>query len=363
MLARDHYATLGIAPSADQEQIEQAYRHLSRRYHPDINPGDAHAAVVFERIEDAYQILSDPQRRDRYDREGSLSERLDGDAGDLSVRVLPESEGGSYAELFRQLRGQAARGVPVPGDDIHATASIPLRLAGRGKRATVEVHRRDDCHQCGGRGRVQLQRSRPCERCNGVGRETFVKGALSVACVCSDCDGAGIRSGVACPDCDGTGLRLQPTTVLVRIPPGVQDGQAIRVAAGGHAGQRGGERGDLVVRCQVERVEGFEREGPHLRVRHAISVGEALLGAKLEISTLEGGRATLRIPPATQTGRTFRLRGQGLKLSDGRRGDMLVQVAIHIPETIDENSKQLIREFTARNPYPCTRTRTSGSKS
>lgn len=350
MLARDHYATLGVPPTADGDQIEQAHRHLCRRYHPDINPGDAHAAAVFERIDEAYQVLSDPERRARYDREGSLTDALESDAPDLTVQVLPENAGGSYADLFRRLRHHTERSAPVRGPDIHATVNVPLWLAERGRRATVVVQRQVACEQCGGRGRIQLDRTRPCNRCNGVGRETFVKGAISVTCPCAECDGHGLRAGIACSHCLGNGLTSQPETVLVRVPPGVQDGQTFTISGGGHAGPRGGDPGDLLVRCQVDRVEGFERHGPHLGVNQPISIAEAILGGKVEVIALDDTPTTLRLPPGTQSGRVFRLRGRGLELPDGRRGDMLVRVEIRIPESIDEDSKALIRQFARLNP-------------
>lgn len=351
MLARDHYATLGVAPSATDEEIEEAYRHLSRRYHPDVNPGDPHAATVFERIQEAYAVLSDEERRARYDRQGSLSEAAGLDPLGLTVKVLPDSDDRtSFRELFRRLREHARRSRGTPGDDVHATVTVPLAQAERGRRAAVTVHRRAPCPGCGGRGRVQLQRTRPCERCNGVGEEAFVRGALSVACACSDCSGEGMITGVPCDRCRGTGLRSVKEKMLVRVPPGVVDGQVVRIPGAGDAGPRGGPSGDLVVRAKVEKTPGFRREGPHLHTAVRVGIQDAILGARIQVPTLDGDTADLRLPPGTQNGRVFRIRGRGLEMPDSQRGDMLVRVEVRVPEPVDQDSRRLIRDFAERNP-------------
>lgn len=351
MLARDHYATLGVPPTASGEEIEEAFRHLSRRYHPGINPGDPHAALVYERIQTAYAVLCDPERRARYDREGSLApESETGDLG-LGVQLVPDADdGGSWAELFDRLREHRLRGAPARGGDVAVSVEVPLAQVEHGRRAAVSVRRRVPCTHCSGRGRVQLQRKRPCERCQGSGQESFVKGPLSVSCACADCGGDGLRAGVDCSDCQGTGLKLQSERVLLRVPPGVRDHHELRVPGKGHHGARGGAAGDLVARCLVQRVPGFERHGPHLHTSVAVSLAEAVLGAKVEVPVLEGPPALLRVPPMTQGGSVLRLRGQGLELPDGRRGDMLVRIEIRIPERVDEDSKELVRRFAARNP-------------
>ncbi len=352
MLARDHYATLGVPPDADPDQVEHAYRHLSRRYHPDINPGDPHAATVFERIESAYKVLSDAQRRARYDREGSLADSLEPAAPGLTVRVMPEgTEPGTYGDLFRHLKDHRRRSSPQRGNDLYVDVSVALVDSERGRTTTARVTRHDRCADCGGRGRVQLQRARPCDNCNGTGQETFVKGALSVTCGCADCDASGLLRGVPCGRCAGHGIRSQTETILVRVPPGVTDGQEIRVAGQGHCGRIGGERGDLILRCRVEPARGFRREGPHLYTRQPISPLEAVLGGRIDVPTLDGERVSLPLPPNTQTGHLFRLRGRGLELPNGRRGDMLVRVEVHLPEILDEDSKEMIRQLAARHPF------------
>lgn len=350
MLARDHYATLGLPPTATAEEIETAYRHLCRRYHPDINPGDPHAAAVFERIQVAYGVLSDPERREIYDREGSPDERSPSVRSDLTVQLLPDAQdGGSWRDLFRLLREHRRRSAGRRGEDILATLQVPLSQAERGRRGSIQVRRLVTCDQCNGRGRVELQQKYPCERCRGSGEEAFVKGALSVRCTCAECQGAGIVSGVPCDACDGRAQVTRVERLLVRVPPGVQEGQEIRVPGQGHAGRRGGEPGDLIVRCTIDIPPGVERRGPHLYARLPVSVSEAILGAKIEVPTLDGDTAILRVPPGTQSGTELKMRGQGLELPDGRRGDMLVRVEVHIPTSIDEETKALARQLAARH--------------
>lgn len=350
MLARDAYATLGVAPRATEEEIEEAWRHLSRRYHPDVNPGDPRAEAVYRRIQAAYDLLSDPERREQYDR-GAPAQRAHDGAVRLAVRVTAESASrSSWREVLAALARQARRARPAPGKDVIATVDIPLAQVERGRRCPVTVRRKVRCGACGGRGRVRLQGARPCDRCGGGGRETFVKGAVEISAECGDCAGEGAVPGAPCQECAGSGLHTHDERLLVRIPPGVQDGHQLRVPGGGSFGPRGGPAGDLICRVRVLPVAGFERSGPHLRTGADVPFTTAILGGKVEVETLDGEPATLRVPPLTQPDAEFRLRGRGLEMSDGRRGDMLVRVRVRMPEAIDEDRKELVRQFAERSP-------------
>jgi len=352
MLARDHYATLGVPPNASDDEIDEAYRHLSRRYHPDINPGDPHAAAVYERLEAAYRVLSDPERRDRYDAEGAPVELEATTGPDLSVRLVADAQGNaSYQDLFRLLRDHAHRAGPQRGEDIHATVDVPLLQAGRGRRVRITVQRRDECPDCRGRARVQLQRSRPCELCGGGGEENFVKGPLSVTCACAECDGTGLATGRRCERCRGSGATSSNETVLVRVPAGSTDGQELRLAGAGHRGLRGGKSGDLVVRVRVIPLPGWQRQDTDLHGRLRLSAAEAILGCKIRVDLPDGSFASLRVPPNTPAGYRFKLRRRGLEMPDGQRGDMLLRAEIDIPAVVDEESRGLIREFAKRHPY------------
>ena len=355
MLSSDHYAVLGVAPDADADAIEGAYRHLCRRYHPDLNPADSRALAAFDRITLAYAVLSDPDERARYDRLGrslaDVAELAPGQAGPIALG--PPARGGqSYRELFRALREHARRAEPQRGGDVHVTVATRLLDAERGRRTTAELRRLIPCPRCQGRGRDAARYINHCGRCGGSGKEAFGHGALSLTLACAECGGEGFHVGLSCQECNGSGLVGRAETVAVQIPPGVVDGQVVRVAGGGHHGARGGPAGDLVVTCRVLGDPRFERNGPHLRSQVRISVSEAILGGRVDVPLPGGRTATLRVPPGTQNGTELRLRGQGLEMDDGRRGDLLAVVEVWVPPFVDEDAKRLIREFGERTPAP-----------
>jgi molecular chaperone DnaJ len=349
MLSRDHYALLGVSPDADQEAIETAFRRLSRRYHPDLNPGDARARTAFERIEMAYRVLTDERERRRYDREGHpVADEIEVIAGGAPAAA---SEG-SFAELFRRLCDHSRRTRPQRGDDVHATVALRLQDAERGRRIPVTVRRLGGCPTCGGRGAVRMDETSACGACQGAGKTAFARGTLNVAVSCAECGGEGVRRGVPCPECHASGRINAHETVVVQVPPGVLDGQEIRVRGAGHRGRRGGPAGDLVVTVRLQGRAGFERHGPHLLARLPVSISEAVLGARVPIQTLDGNTVMARIPPGARAGQRLRLRGAGLEMANGLHGDLIVELEIWLPEVVDEDAKQLIREFGERTAKP-----------
>lgn len=349
MLSRDHYAVLGIPPDADVETVEAAYRRLSRRYHPYLNPGDARARTAFERIQAAYRVLTDEQERRRYDREGRpVADEIEVIAGSAPVNA----DDASFGELFRRLCEHARRSRPQRGGDIHATAGLRLEDAERGRRVPLTVRRLGVCPDCGGRGAVRLRETSACTGCRGSGKTVFARGTLNVAVGCAECDGEGARRGVPCPGCHASGLANATETVAVQIPAGVLDGQEIRVRGAGHRGRRGGPSGDLVVTVRLQGREGVERHGPHLLMRLPVSVSEAILGARVPISGLDGAPLTARIPPGARAGQRLRLRGGGLEMANGLRGDLIMELEVWLPEVVDEDAKRLIREFGERTAKP-----------
>jgi molecular chaperone DnaJ len=362
MLARDHYSALGVSREATADEIESAYRHLCRRYHPDVNPGEAHAAIVYARIERAYRVLSDPEARAEYDRAGAddagAGERPpDTGRATRGARVqrgvdLPGDARGdeTWRGFFRALTDHRRRSRPERGRDVEVSVVVPLWQAERGKRARVDVRRRVACAGCRGSGRVERGRRQACERCSGSGVEVFSRGTLAFRSACADCGGDGVVHGVSCPDCGGDGRQMAHESLVVSVPPGVRDGDAVRVRGAGDVGVRGGEPGDLLATCVVEEVPGVTRHGPHLEQTVPISVAEALLGARIEIETPLGERASLRVPPCADTGRRARIRGHGLAMPGGRRGDLVVRFEVRVPEILDEDSRELVRRYAARNP-------------
>jgi molecular chaperone DnaJ len=351
MLSSDHYAVLGVAPDADEGTIEAAYRSLCRRYHPDLNPGDPRAHAAFERVRLAYRVLTDAGERERYDRDGRpTADQIEmvGDAGASAIQGDPD---GSFAELFRRLCEHSRRTRPLRGRDVHATVKCRLVDAERGRRTTVAVRRLQPCEDCSGRRLVATEQATACSTCGGSGKEIFGRGVLSVAVCCADCAGAGVRSGSGCPVCHASGLTGTVETVAVQIPAGVLDGQELRVAGGGHSGKRGGPSGDLIVAVNVQGHPHFDRHGPHLTTAVPVSISEAILGARVQISTLDG-TAWVRIPPGVRNGQELRVRGEGLEMANGRRGDLLATVEIWIPDVVDEDAKRLLREFGERTAKP-----------
>ena len=352
MLSRDLYAVLGVSADASDEEIEAAYRHLSRRYHPGINPGDAEAALAFERIESAYRVVGNRQNRAEHDldaQSGQPRGPVEWTDSCISVEAA-KGEGGSFHLLFRALRDHAQRANPRRGEDLQTSLPVPLLQAERGRRTAIEVRRLVHCQHCNGHGRLPDKMSSPCSRCRGTGKETFSTGALSVTCQCADCAGEGLQRGSSCSQCHGSGLTGSIQAVPVQAPAGVVGGQVVRIPGLGHYGPHGGPPGDLLITCQVQSHPGFERRGPNLHCTVNVSVAEAILGARIPVPVPAGPDQTLRIPPGTQNGQIFRLRGRGLPMSEGLQGDLVITVELWVPEFVDEDGA-VHREQSHRAPY------------
>ncbi len=347
----DLYEILGVRRGAGGGEIRRAYRRLARRYHPDLNPGDREAQARYAQITRAFETLNDPERRRAYDA-GVLLEPTEpapsyGFEGfDFSVQASVGAEASTFGELFadvltRTLGGQEG---PQRGAHLHATVSISLAEALTGAERQVPLTRHVACRVCLGRGAVQAAAC-DCPACGGTGRVRSSRGHMVFARPCERCGGSGQLSWVTCRSCGGQGVEVRGETVAVAVPPGIADGAELRVPGGGHAGRRGGERGDLFVRVQVEPHPLFRREGPDLHLVLPVAVHEAALGARVEVPTLEGP-VLLRVPPGTQSGQRLRLRGRGLPAPrQGTRGDLLAEVKLVLPSPLDERAKELLREF------------------
>jgi molecular chaperone DnaJ len=350
----DLYLVLGVERSAPAAEIKRAYRRLARRLHPDINPGDAEAAVRFRQVLEAYETLIDPDRRRRYDT-GQLTApgATDGDsfgfAGfDFSARVHAE-RATTFGELFEEVfarRGPREHD-SEPGADIHAQTTLTFEEAWRGIERTVLVTRHDACRACAGSGYQRTSETR-CLACEGTGMVRSVRGHMVFAKNCPTCAGTGRLKQERCPGCQGQGVEPRTETLTVRIPAGVASGARVRVAAKGHAGVRGGPPGDLYLGVEVQEHPVYRRAGDELHMTVPIAVHEAGLGAKIEIQTPDGP-ARLRVPPGTQSGQRFRLRERGALGRNGSRGDLVVEVRVALPKVLDERSKELLREFGRLN--------------
>jgi molecular chaperone DnaJ len=352
----DLYIVLGVQQGASESEIKRAYRRLARRFHPDINPGDQTAAARFRQILEAYETLIDPARRSRYDAgnptsAGAQQPGSGFEGFDFSTRGVDYSA--TFGDLFAEvLTERGARQSPAQrGADLHIDMQVTFEESLAGGQRAMTVTRRDHCRLCGGSGRTRSSTA-PCHVCHGTGAVRSVRGHMIFSRSCGACGGSGRQRPRPCEPCAGTGQETRSETVTARIPPGVSNGDRIRVPAKGNAGIAGGPAGDLYVTVKVAAHPQFRRDGDDLHMSVPVAVHEAALGARVEIRTLDGV-ARLRVPPGTQTGQRFRLRGHGAPSTiNGQRGDLIVEVRIVLPRLLDERSKELLREFGRINVEP-----------
>jgi len=354
----DFYIVLGLERGATLNDIKRAYKRLARKYHPDINPGDRMAATHFRQIAEAYETLSDPDRRRRYDTTGVAAA---GDAGstfgfdgfDFTVSVHGTSAstfGDLFADVLRQREGRRGEDELERGADLYQTVTLEFEEAMRGGQRTLTVTRQEHCRACHGRGRLNVAESR-CVHCHGAGIVKSARGHMVFSKPCAHCGGSGAVRQTRCPACGGQQVEMRSETLTVNVPPGLADGARIRVPGKGHVGRNGGQPGDLHITVQVRPHPLFVRDGDDLLITVPIAIHEAALGAKIDVPSLEGP-ARLRVPPGTQSGQRFRLRERGVRSPrDGRRGDLVVEVRLTLPTLLDERSKELLREFGAINRF------------
>lgn len=344
----DLYVILGLEHGASESEIKRAYRRLARRYHPDINPGDRTAEARFRQILEAYETLMDPERRSRYDSGSPAGDRQRPATGfegfDFSGRG--EDHAATFGDLFAEVftsRGDQ-RSASERGADLHHTLALSFGEAFNGVHRTVTVTRRETCRSCAGTGVTRVSTG-ACLVCQGSGSVRTVRGHMVFSRSCPGCAGTGQQRPRACEPCGGAGQVTRAEAVQIRIPPGVADGERLRVAGKGNAGVRGGDPGDLDITVQVAPHPLYRRQGDDLFITVPIAIHEAALGARVDVPTPDGG-AKVRVPPGTQSGQRFRLRDRGAaSRRDGRRGDLVVEVKLVLPKLLDERSKELLREF------------------
>jgi molecular chaperone DnaJ len=366
MAKEDYYTILGVPRNAKDAEIKKAYRRLARKNHPDVNPGDKHAEERFKRMQEAYDVLSDPKKRAMYDRYGFYSENFKeppSDARgadfargfDFSGMDFEGSGESSFRDIFADLFGGGrpdSRGSPdvaEKGQDIEHHLNISFEEGIRGLATRLTLNRSETCSTCQGSGVDSSRGPQICTRCNGTGQETKSRGSMRFSGPCRVCGGTG-RVGERCPTCGGTGVVPLQETITVRIPPGVDNGFRMRVPRKGGAGRSGGPPGDLYLIISVRPHEFFRREGNDIICTVPVTVTEAALGTKIEVPTMEG-KTLLRIPPGTQSGQKFRLRGKGAPSLRGEvRGNQIVEVRVVVPRVADERSKEILRELARLNP-------------
>jgi molecular chaperone DnaJ len=355
MSRKSLYDELGVSPRATAEELRKAYRRLARETHPDVNPGDTAAEERFKRVAHAFDVLSDPAKRALYDELGEEAERLGFDPERVAAHRErreaarrhragpwagpPPGRGGKggvavdlddlLGEVFGRAGGGRAPGAG-PGVDVVAELSIAFEDAARGARRVVALDRPEPCEACGGAGVVAPRGGDRCGGCGGSGRVTALRGAAQVSTACPVCGGSGRGAGALCEPCGGRGARLRRVSLEVAIPAGVEDGQQLRLRGQGAPGLRGGPPGDLVVTVRVAPHPAWRRDGLDLLLEVPVTVREALFGAEVRVSTLEGD-VKLRVPPGTQSGTRLRLRGRGIPARSGS-GDLIATVVVRLPD-------------------------------
>lgn len=348
MAKRNYYEVLGVGRGASQQEIKSAYRKLAVKYHPDRNDGDEEAEERFKQAAEAYTVLSDPEKRARYDRFGERGVAGGGFGG------FDPSVFGDFADILGDFfgfgfGGGARRSSARPGADLRYELSISLEEAAFGCDKSLRIPRLESCEACSGQGSRAGSAPSNCGTCRGAGQVQFTQGFFTVARTCPQCGGVGTVITDPCEVCDGEGRVERERSVEVTIPPGVEDGARLRLRGEGEHGRRGGPPGDLYVDLRIEEHERFQRQGPHVLSEAQISFPQAVLGATLEVDTLHGP-VNLDIPPGTAHGTQFRLPRKGMpRLNERGRGDHIVVAAVHVPDprSLSEEELELIDRLGA----------------
>ena len=360
------YEVLGVDRKARLGDIKKAYCRLARKYHPDLNPGDRRAEERFKQISEAYEVLSDSEKRKKHDLELQYGAgaaggpfRAGGPAGpgpgmefDLGDLGGPGQGFSSFfSEIFGRHAPEPQEGTaPRQGADVTQTISIDFFDALQGKTVEIALEVESSCPRCHGSGTVPSRTRRPCPDCAGTGRISHVSGVLRFASTCRRCGGQGTLGSEGCGHCSGTGVLKKRETIKVHIPAGVDSGSRVRVAGKGRAGRNGAPNGDLYIVTQVGTHPFFKRIGDNIHCTVPVSVTEASVGSRIQVPTVDGW-ASVKIPPGTESGQKFRLRGKGAPLLRGSgRGDQYVEVHVATPRANDERSRQLLRELGALHP-------------
>jgi molecular chaperone DnaJ len=346
---RDPYKTLGVDKKASDEEIKKAYRKLARQYHPDRNPGDASAEERFKEVQEAYSVLSDPEKRKRYDSGGGIFGGFDPSA--FRRGGAPGSGGfsGGFSDILSDLFGSGGgpggagvRSAPERGRDLETEVHISFDQAMEGAQVPVAVTLSAPCPTCNGSGAKPGTSPTVCSRCQGRGIEQQGQGLFSISQPCSKCGGTGTEIKDPCPTCHGSGQTRQVKRYRANVPAGVKDGSRVRLAGKGEAGRRGGPPGDLYVITRVTDSQIFRRKGENLEVDVPITIPEAIRGATVEVPTLNGSKR-IRVPAGTQHGSVQRLRGEGPPKLGGRgRGDIHYRLTIDVPRSLNRKQKQAV---------------------
>ena len=356
---RDYYEVLGLSKGASDDEIKKAYRKLAKKYHPDMNPGDKTAEAKFKEVNEAYSVLSDKDKRAKYDQFGHAGvdpnfgaggggfggfDMGDVDLGDLFGSFFGGGFGGGFGS-------QQRTNAPQRGESLRASLTISFEEAAFGCQKEIELNRTEQCQECRGSGCAAGTTAETCPDCRGTGtvrvQQRMGSMAFSSSAPCSRCRGTGRIIHTPCKSCGGTGSVRRSSRISVTIPAGIDDGQAVSLRGQGNAGKNGGPAGDLIVRIRVRPSAQFRRDGTTVLYEQPVSFVQAALGAELEIPTIDG-KVKYTLPAGTQSGTTFRLRGKGIPELRGRgRGDQYVTVRVQVPTSLNGEQREALHAFAA----------------
>ena len=363
---KDYYSVLGVSASATPDQIKRAYRKLAKKNHPDANAGDKAATERFKEISEAYSVLNDAAKRKQYDQlrrygafdggsRGAGPGPRGGGAGagagpggarfdEFDIRDLGGL--GGIGDLFSSIFGgeKKRRGGPERGDSVETVVTIPFRVAALGGKVPVAVPVVEACGTCGGSGAAPGSTLSTCAECRGTGTISFGYGGFAVKRPCPACRGRGKVAAQRCPTCQGVGEVRLEKRLMINVPPGTDTGTKIRLKNQGPSGTGGAEAGDLVVSFEVEPDRFFQRDGLDVHCSVGINIAQAMLGSKLKVRTLDGKHLVLRIPPGTQPGRKFRIKGQGIE-KGGARGDQIVEIQVEVPAKLSPEQEAVVKSW------------------
>ena len=372
---KDYYQVLGVQEKATQDEIKKAYRKLAKQHHPDANPNNPQSAERFKEIGEAYSVLSDAEKRKQYDQmrrlgafgfgrgAGGGAPRPGGGPGPGGPGPMPgggfsfeDLEGfGGLGDIFSSIFDRGRKGAggggaraagPERGENVEYVVEIPFETAVTGGKISIEVPITEECATCHGGGAAPGSGTHKCPECNGAGTIAFGQGGFQVKRPCPNCLGRGQIPDQPCPTCGGSGVVRQSRTIQVTVPEATDDGTKVRIGGQGERGRQGGPAGDLVITFKVQPHKFFHRDGLDVHVTVPINLVQATLGSKIRVRTVRGKRVVLTIPPGTQTGTKFRIRGQGIE-KGGRMGDQYVEVKVEVPEKLSEEEQKLLEQFAA----------------
>ena len=346
MADKDFYEILGVGRNASDDEIKKSYRKLAMKYHPDRNQGDVNSETKFKEASSAYEILKDPQKKAAYDQYGHDAFRQGGGpqgSGDF---------GGGFSDIFEEFFGggfggqQSRQRGPTRGNDLRYNMAVSLKDAFLGKKTEIRIPGYTGCDTCSSTGSVDKSGPSTCSTCDGHGKVRSTSGFFSIERPCPTCGGEGSSIKNPCLKCSGTGQIKKQKTISVSIPAGVDTGSRIRISGEGEPGQKGAGNGDLYIFVEVQKDTLFEREEENLFCEIPISIITATLGGEIEVPTIEGKKAILKIPAGTQSETQFRLRGKGMSiLRQNRAGDLYVQVGVEIPVNLKSKQKAILKDF------------------